>query len=123
MYIKINKKLHKLDVDAAQKCGALTSAIVDPNEMRAGDVFIDSKGNINPFLLVEAATRFQGNEEYKKRFQLVGMGVNINSGLFFESLHTLEEVADYLNSQKMVFARNINLDIVSLVNKEALAFV
>ena len=124
MYIKINEKLHRLNVDAAQKCGALTSATVDLNEMRFGDVFVDPRKRTNPFLLVEAVTRFQGDSsEYKNRFQLVRMGVGINSGPFYTSLHTLEEIADYLNSKEMIFARNINSDIASLMNKEVLAFV
>lgn len=123
MYIKIKDKLLKLNVDAAQQAGALTEVRVNPEEMKAGDVFVDPKNKTNSFLLVEAVTQFQGPSEYTKRFQLVGMGVNINSGQFFTSLHTLKEIAEYINKKNMVFARNINSDIEALVNKETLAFV
>lgn len=81
-----------------------------------GDVYVDPILNCNSFLLVEVIYKAVYKID-EKRFQLVGLhGTSVNSGKFFNELHTREEIRDYLIVDKMVFSKNVSQEIYNLVS-------
>jgi hypothetical protein len=116
MKIDIGGVGYELAVERAKQLACLVEIPVYP--LVAGDVYgvNDPQLSCNPFLLVEA-TYVSYGENPGRVYQLCGMGVRPNSGTFFQSLHTKEEIEQFLRENGMKYLRNINHDIRSLVNK------
>jgi hypothetical protein len=104
--IQIDNKEYILDVDKAKKLGVLEESIA------VGNVYIHPTGNTNPFLLVKVIYDPQNDYCY----QLLGVGCGVNSGPFFDALHSLLEIELYLKTKGMVFHKNVNYDISELVD-------
>lgn len=103
MKIKIQNKYYTLNAELAINLGAL----IENRTPKPGDVYIDPKKNINPFLLVRVTD---------DSYQLLGLcGVETNSGNFFEETHSLQEIEEYLNDEEMVFFKNIKEEIYDMV--------
>jgi hypothetical protein len=105
--IIINGVKHLLDVDRAKELGVLSQPL--PERLSAGDVFVHPTGRINSFLLVQAV---YGNVN---SFTLLGIGCSPNSNHFHTTLHSIDEIRKYLEENKMVFSKNVNSEIRSLV--------
>lgn len=82
------------------------------SNFKAGAVFVDPTGGINSYLVVEVVYPYPDNAA---RYQLLGIGVASNSGLFHEKVHTKEECVMELLRYRMVYGGNINPDITKLV--------
>ena len=79
------------------------------HDYTVGDVFKHENNSHCRVLLIRALY------SSPKSYQLVGLGAAVNSGAFFEELHTIEEVAKYIKDKCLVFEKNINNRLVNLV--------
>jgi hypothetical protein len=86
-------------------------AFVPNYPLRPGDVYKHPHGNINPFILVEAVYHQPAS------YCLLSMGLSPNSGSFFETLHTKEEISKCLADRKMYYSHNIDQDVCNLIKK------
>jgi hypothetical protein len=109
MKIIIDNKPYKLNVSAAINAGALVETHdIKRNTILAGDVF--RGGGLNPFLVVRVT--YSGDD-----YQLLGIGCKANSGPFFDKVHSLEEIKEYLEKNRMTYVANINSEVINLVNR------
>lgn len=110
MKVTIDSKNYHLDVEKAKQAGILRPAPHYP--LLPGDVYVHvyGKDKINNFLLVQATYS-------PPRYQLLGIGPQCNSGPFFDNLHTLPEIEEYLLTNDMVYCKNIHSEIKSLVKQ------
>lgn len=117
MKIKIENVEYILDVNEALRAGAIKKLPKYP--FIPGDVYVQMNGDCNPFLLIEVIydnNRYKNPSIDEARWQLFGLGCTVNSGEFFEKLHTRLEIEEYLVKNRMVFCKNINKLVDELVN-------
>lgn len=102
----INNETYVLDVDAALQADLLHKKV----EFSIGDVFVvPSEPNINPVVVVETA--------YRKRYQLLGMGLGCNSNPFYQQEHSREDIDLWLMKGKWKKVGNIQHEVAGLVHK------
>jgi hypothetical protein len=125
MKLIIDDKPYILNVSRAIEYGVLAPAIEYAKDIRAGDVFqTHPSGNIvtNPFLVVRSQypnALTNTNDAPCWMLLGIGCGANSNSGPFFSNgARTKAEVLAYLKERQMVFVRNIDNEVASLVNKK-----
>lgn len=110
MKIEIDNVEYELDIERAKLNGSLKRAAIKAVNIRPGDVYNHPERKTNAFVVIEAIYGVGGC------YQLLGMGASTNSNAFFHTIHTREEIADYLNDKEMLFTgRNISQDIAKLV--------
>lgn len=93
--ITIDGKHYMLDIEQAKAKGVITTKL--PDNIDAGDVFVDPKGRFNRLRLIKAV---YGSYDYKtdRAWNLLGVsgGCSPNSDQFFNELHTIGEIRNYL---------------------------
>jgi len=79
--------------------------------LRRGDIYRHPLDNTNPFRLEKVVYSDE------RRWVLMGLGAETNSGSFFEQLHTTEEIAEYLQQRGMVYSHNVDSGLMRLYAK------
>lgn len=99
---------YEIDMDRAIAYGI--ARVLHP--LKAGDVYVHLSGDVNPLLLVEVTF----SEE--AAWQLIGFeGCRVHSDGFFRVVHNIQEIEKYLVEHEMVFDRNVNKEIDTLIHR------
>lgn len=107
--ITIDGEHYEIDVLKAIRSGHLKKITkIDPKEVKGGNIYRHREGDnfINPFMVVKVLYNSL------KSYQLVCLSpyCPVNSGSFFDELHTVEEIAEYLSKENMELVENFGLE-------------
>jgi hypothetical protein len=97
----VNGQEYVINVEQAIASGYLTPKrkLITALDLTLGQIYKSSETDCNDLMIVQC----RYNDEHS--YQLLCLGnIGINSNHFYHTLHSLKEIAEHLNEQKMVFS-------------------
>lgn len=109
MKVTTNNGDYELDLEQALKLGVCKKIFKTIESFNVGDIF--TKPNFGKILIVQADYGYHTEEQYN----FAGYdGLDLYSA-FANGARTKKEILEYLNSNELMFVKNINKEIAKLI--------